>query len=222
MTATQGGEAETRVREIETTEGARFEVRQRPLRPLVRWTLAALGWAAALALYGLALRHGLAPGWASRILMVGAGLALFVGALALLAGLLACVPFALTRRRRVAFTVHPLGIAIESPARRGAPPALHRDEIAGPFVRIADVIDAEASATTMMRAGGEEVATMLAEGARFEGGADTLIAGFFAGSAGSVTVTWRGFTIVLAEALTRGEAEELAHRVALRLDRLPG
>ena len=35
----------------------------------------------------------------------------------------------------------------------------------------------------------------------------------FAGSAGSVTVVWRGFTVVLAEGLSRVEAEELAHAI---------
>ena len=81
-------------------------------------------------------------------------------------------------------------------------------------MRVDEAIDAEASAATMLRMGGEEMATALAEGARATGGsADTLLWFLFSGSAGSVTVIYRGIAIVLAEALTRDEAETLAHEV---------
>ena len=198
-------------------------VRQRRFEPLVRWCL----FAAAIALLALGfaalLRVGLPPTWPWRMAMVALALVLFVGVLLCLAALLMVVPVALLRRGTVAFVVRPLGIAIETPARRGLPPELHRDALAGPFVRVAEAIDEEASATTMMRMGGEDMALALAEGARSAGGsADTATWFLFRSSAASVTVLYRGFTVVLAEGLRREEAEEIAHRVARVLERLPG
>ena len=203
--------------------GEVFEVRQHRFRPLLRWFAFAAAMAVATGLYGWALAVGVSPRWPMRLAMIGAGLALFVGALALIAGALTALPHAFFKRGRVAFRVHPRGIEIERKARSSAPRTMHREEIAGPFVRVDEAIDEEASAATMMRMGGDDMALMLAEGARATGGsADTLTWFLFSGSAASVTVIWRGFTVVLAEALTRAEAEDLAHRVALRLDRLPG
>ena len=202
--------------------GEVFQVRQRRFRPLLRWLAFAAAMAVAVGLYAWALKVGPPPDWPVRTAMIASGLALFVGALALVAGALTTVPHALLKRGRVVFRVHPKGIVIERKARASAPETMHRDEIAGPFVRVDEAIDEEASAATMMRMGGGDMALMLAEGARATGGsADTLTWFLFSGSAASVTVIWRGFTVVLAEALTRPEAEDLAHRVALRLDRLP-
>ena len=149
--------------------------------------------------------------------MIAGGLALFVAALAVASGLLAATARTALRRSRVAFVAGQRGLVLERPARRGQPLEVHRDELAGPFVRVDDVIDAEASATTMMRMGGEEIATALAEGARTGGGSDTLTWWLFAGSAASVTITRRGVSLVLAESLSRAEAEELAHEVGLAL-----
>ena len=54
------------------------------------------------------------------------------------------------------------------------------------------------------------------------GSADTMTWFLFQSSAASVSVLHRGFIVVLAEGLRRDEAEELAHRVARVLERLPG
>ena len=195
----------------------RFDVRQRPLQPLTRWGAFAAATLAGIALAALLLprlpAHPLA--WA---LSVSIGLALFVAALASVAGALVALPHAVAKRARVAFAVRPLGLSVTRPARRSTPRTMHRDEIAGPFVRVDEAIDAEASATTMLRMGGEEMATALAEGARATGGsADTLLWFLFSGCAGSVTLIHRGATVVLAEALAHDEAEELAHRVEMAL-----
>ena len=156
----------------------------------------------------------LPPHPVAHALTVLIGLALFVAVLASGAGALTALPHALLKRSRVAFSVRPLGIDVHAPARRAVPREMHRDAIAGPFVRVDEAIDAEASAATMMRMGGEEMATALAEGARAIGGsADTLLWFLFSGCAGSVSVIYRGYTVVIAEALSRAEAEELAHRV---------
>lgn len=201
----------------------RFVVRQHRFRPVLRLLGAAAAFGLGASLYALALQRGVPPSTLSAVVMILAGLVLFVAALALVAGALMAIGFAMTRRGRVAFLVARGGVTIERPARRRAPRAIHRDELAGPFVRFDDVIDEEASATTVMRLGGEETALLLAEGARAGGGStDTLTWGLFSGSAASVVVTWRGVPVVLAEALTRREAEELAHQVALLFDRLPG
>ena len=194
-------------------EWCRFTVRQHRWRPVRRWAALAAANAIGGALYALALTRGVPPDWWWRAAMIAGGLVLFVAALAVVAGLLAALPQAALRRSSVAFRVGRRGIRLDRPARRGQPRAIHRDEIAGPFVRVDDVIDAEASATTMMRMGGEEIATALAEGARTGGGADTLTWWLFSASAASVTVTRRGISLVLAEALTRAEAEELADAV---------
>ena len=197
-------------------------MKQHRWRPLRRWAIALAAWLVLALPFGLALREGLSPHPLVMLAMIALALALFVGALALTAGLLTATSFALARRSLVAFEVRSNGIVFHRPARRRTPVQVHRDEIAGPFARVDEVIDAEASATTVMRGGGEDVAEMLAEGARSGGGStDTMTWWFHARSAGSVTVRWRGFTVVLAEALTRDEAEELAHRVATRLERLP-
>lgn len=191
----------------------RFEVRQRRFRPLVRWAALALATAAGAALAWVAF-SSLPPHPIAHVASVGTAIAIFVGGLATVAGLVTVLPHAILKPTRVAFVVHRLGIDLTAPARRTGPRTMHRDEIAGPFVRVDEAIDAEASAATMMRMGGEEMATALAEGARATGGsADTLLWFLFSGSAGSVTVVYRGTTVVLAEALSRGEAEELAHRV---------
>ena len=198
-------------------------VRQRRFEPLVWWLALLFGTLLLGALFAWALRTGLPPAWPWRLVMITLGLALFVLALTVLAGLLMVVPLTLVRRSVVAFRVHPLGIAIERPARRLAERDLHRDAIAGPFVRVDEAIDEEASAATMMRMGGEEMATALAEGARATGGsADTMTWFLFRSSAASVTVLHRGFDVALAEGLHRDEAEELAHRIASVLERLPG
>ena len=198
-------------------------VRQRRFEPLLRWgALSAATIAVALA-FALMLRAGLPPAWPWQAAMVALGLVLFVLVLIAAAGLLMVVPLTLARRFVVAFRVHPMGIDVERPARRGSARDLHRDAIAGPFVRVDEAIDEEASATTMMRMGGEDMATALAEGARSTGGsADTMTWFLFRSSAASVTVIHRGHTVVLAEGLRREEAEELAHRVASVLERLPG
>ena len=198
-------------------------VRQRRFEPLVRWSALTVGTMVTAALFGWALGVGLPPTWPWRLLMVALGIALFVAVLTVFAGLLMVVPLVIARRSAVAFRVHPLGIEIERPARRLAERDLHRDAIAGPFVRVDDAIDEEASAATMMRMGGDEMATALAEGARATGGsADTMTWFLFRSSAASVTVLHRSFNVVLAEGLHRDEAEELAHRVAEVLERLPG
>ena len=190
---------------------------------MVRWLVFLAAVSVLAAVFVWALRSGLPPHGLVQVVMVASGLLLFVASLALIAGMLTAVTFALTRRSVAEFVVRPNGIAIERKARSSAPPSLHRDEIAGPFVRVDEAIDEEASATTMMRMGGEDTALMLAEGARAESGsADTMLWFLYSGSAASVTVMWRGRHVVLAEALTRDEAEDLAHRVALKLDRLPG
>ena len=207
-----GGHARLSVRR--DAAGLDVRVRQRRFEPVRRWLALAAATLAAGALLAAAVRSGLPSGPFWRVGTVLAGIALFVAVLATLAGLLTALPRAALTRGRVAFRVHPLGIEVERGPRRSTPLAMHRDEIAGPFVRVDEAIDEEASAATMMRMGGEEMATALAEGARATGGsADTMVWFLFAGSAGSVTVVWRGFTVVLAEALSRGEAEELAHAV---------
>lgn len=195
----------------------RFEIRQHRAQPLARWSVLAagtmLGLLAAWLVLPLLPAHPLAH--AASVLV---GIALFVALLSTLAGALTALPHAILRRGRVAFTVRPLGIDIEAPARRGTPPTMHRDEIAGPFVRIDEAIDAGASAATMMRMGGDEMATALAEGARATGGsADTLLWFLFSGCAGSVSVIYRGTTVVLAEALSAWEAEDIAHRIEMAM-----
>ena len=203
-----------RLEAVDAAGGVRFTVRQRRFEPLLRWLALAAATATATALLALAVGSGLPTGAAWRAGTVLAGLALFVAVLGTVAGALTVLPRTLLVRGRVAFRVYPLGIAVERPARRSTPRAMHRDEIAGPFVRVDEAIDGEASAATMMRMGGEEMATALAEGARATGGsADTMLWFLFAGSAGSVTVIRRGTTAVLAEALSRDEAEELSHAV---------
>ena len=199
----------------------RFEVRQRRFAPLLRWLALVAGTAASGALLAVAVGTGLPTGLAWRIGTVLGGLALFVAVMASVAGALTAIPRSLLTRGRVAFRVHPNGIAVERGPRRSTPPDMHRDEIAAPFVRVDEAIDQEASAAAMMRMGGEEMATALAEGARATGGsADTMLWFLFAGSAGSVTVVWRGFTVVLAEALSRNEAEELAHALDHAMQRV--
>ena len=190
---------------------------------MVRWLVLAVTTVIAVAALWWTIRAGVVPEWWARLLVVGAGLVLFVASLIILAGLPMVLHHAVARRRLVEFEVEPGRIVLHSKARRSAPRVMYRDEVAGPFVRIDEAIDEEASATTMMRMGGDDAATMLAEGARSTGGsADTATWFLFADTAASVTVIWRGFTVVLAEALTRAEAEALAHEVALRLERLPG
>ena len=191
----------------------RFAVRQHRWRPLVRWALLAAVTLACSTLYALALARGVPPDWWWRVAMIAGGLVLFVAVLAVIVGLLAALSQALLRRSHVVFRAGPGGIRLNRPARRGQPRAVHRDEVAGPFVRVDDVIDAEASANTMMRMGGDEIATALAEGARTGGGADTLTWWLFSASAASVTITRRGVSLVLAESLTRDKAEELADAV---------
>ena len=203
--------------------GLRIAVEQRRFEPLWRWFVFALAVGGGGAVFAGLLRVGLSPGWLTSLSMIGLGLALFVASLTVLAGFLMALPLALSRRGLVVFRIDPLGIEIARPARRGAPRTLHRDALAGPFVRIDEAIDEEASATTMMRMGGADMALALAEGARASGGsADTMTWFLFQSSAASVSVLHRGFTVVLAEGLRRDEAEELAHRVARVLERLPG
>lgn len=202
-----------------TGEGARFEVHQRCYEPLWRWLALAAGTGALAALLAWLVSRGLPAGLGWQVGTVLAGIALFTGVLATAAGAATALPTALLTRSHVAFRVHPLGIEVTRPPRRSTPRAMHVDEIVGPFVRIDEAIDAEASAATMMRVGGEDMATALATGARATGGsADTLTWFLFSGSAGSVSVVWRGFTVVLAEGLSRMEAEELAHAVETARD----
>ena len=212
-----------RIEERMIGDGTRFAVSQKRYEPLKRWLVFLLTVGCAGALFAWVLRLDLRPHWSLETLLVASGLVLFVASLALIAGMFSTATFAATRRSSAAFVVRADGITIESKARSSAPPAMHRDEIAGPFVRVDEVIDEEASATTMMRMGGEDTALMLAEGARSDAGsADTMLWFLYSGSAASVSVVWRGRQVVLAEALGRDEAEDLAHRIALKLDRLSG
>ena len=211
-----------RITETPLADGVRIDVRQRRFDPLLRWAGFALAFGLLGSAYALALGWGLPPGWIWRTTMIGIGLVLFVAALAAMASAFTVLAHVLGSRGNVSFDVRSLGIARDRPLRRGHPRAMHRDELAGPFVRVDDVIDPEASAATIMRDGGEAMATMLAEGARAGvSGGDTLTGWFHAGSNAAVTVTWRGFDVPLAESLMRAEAEDLAHRIALVLERTP-
>ena len=195
-------------------EAVVFEVAQHRFRPLLRWAVLALATLVGAVLFVALLRHGLPPRWPWRVGMLALGLTLFVTSLATVSGLLNVAPGTWLRRSRVRFAAGRAGLSIERPARGGSPLEIDRDEVVGPFVRIDDAIDAEASAATVLRAGGEEMALMLAEGARAASpSADTLIGWLHTGSDASVTVTWRGRSVVLAEALSRREAENLGHAV---------
>ena len=201
----------------------RITVRQRRFEPGLRWVILAGVTAILAALFIALLGNGLPPTPPWQIAMVLYALVLFVLTLTTVAGLLMVAPLTLSRRSVARFHVDPLGIELVRPARRLSIHEMHRDAIAGPFVRVDEAIDEEASATTMMRMGGEDMAIALAEGARATGGsADTMTWFLFRSSAASVTVLHHGFNVVLAEGLRRDEAEDLAHRVATVLERLPG